>query len=447
MSSPNPRRTKLFISYSQESTAHRDRVFELKRRLMRDGIACVSDHSFAHKAPPQGWLAWMEDAISDADYVLVVCTETYRRRAERKEAPGKGLGVIRETAIINKEIYNQAGRNDRFIPVILDDEAKAHIPEWLSEWTHYHVETDEGYELLLRHLLDMPLYEEPELGEPPVLLPRVRVSESLPRKPEAAPPLIVTPVPEIVHRTIIRPWGLIEYLNNNVQLELRRIEAGTFMMGTEDRLIRLEENDNEKPQHLVTIAEPFYMGKYPVTQAQWQAVMHNNPSHFKGEPTLPVERVSWEDAAMFCEELSKHSSYDYRLPTEAEWEYACRACTTTRFCFGDNDEELAAFAWYIVNAPTETHPVGQKRANAWGLYDMHGNLWEWCQDVWHDNYKGAPPDGSAWLSGGESSSRVLRGGSWGDYPINCRSTNRNSNWPGARSYYFGLRVVARARTS
>lgn len=136
MASPNERRTKIFISYSQESQAHRDRVYQLKARLMRNGIQCVSDHSFAHKAPPQGWLAWMEAEIKEADYVLVICTETYRRRAERKEAPGKGLGVIRETTIINQEIYQQAGRNDRFIPVILDEAAKAHIPDWLREWTY-----------------------------------------------------------------------------------------------------------------------------------------------------------------------------------------------------------------------------------------------------------------------------------------------------------------------
>ncbi len=167
--------------------------------------------------------------------------------------------------------------------------------------------------------------------------------------------------------------------------------------------------NTEKPQHDV-IVPGFYIGKYQITQSQWEAAMGKNPSHFKGDPALPVENISWNDAKRFCEKLSRMTGMGYRLPSEAEWEYACRAGTT-----GDYAGDLDAMAWYSKNSGSETHPVGQKQSNAFGLYDMHGNVREWCEDVWCDNYKDAPTDGSAWLSNGNSIQRVVRGGSWGSY--------------------------------
>ena len=132
------------------------------------------------------------------------------------------------------------------------------------------------------------------------------------------------------------------------------------------------------------------MGKYPVTQKQWKKVMGNNPSNFKGEDR-PVESVSWEDVQEFVKKLNEKEGTDkYRLPSEAEWEYACRAGTQTRYSFGDDESKLNEYAWYDKNSGSETHPVGQKKPNSWDLYDMHGNVWEWVQDRWHDKYKGAP---------------------------------------------------------
>jgi formylglycine-generating enzyme required for sulfatase activity len=207
------------------------------------------------------------------------------------------------------------------------------------------------------------------------------------------------------------------------------VPAGSFKMGS--------DNGDEKPVHDVTISQAFYMGKYEVTQAQWQAVMGSNPSNFKGD-NLPVEQVSWDEAIAFIARLNaQKDGYIYRLPTEAEWEYACRAGTT-----GDFAGNLDAMAWYDKNSGGKTHDVGAKIPNAFGLFDMHGNVWEWCQDWYHASYIGAPGDGSAWLSGGEQKSRVLRGGSWSSYATYLRSAYRSRITPDYRGSTFGFRVVA-----
>jgi formylglycine-generating enzyme required for sulfatase activity len=180
------------------------------------------------------------------------------------------------------------------------------------------------------------------------------------------------------------------------------------------------------------------MGKYPVTQAQWQAVMDNNPSHFKGE-NHPVENVLWKNAVEFCQRLSDKTGKTYRLPSEAEWEYACRAGTTTPFYFGEtittdlvNDKDKYSYA----------SAVGRFPPNAFGLYDMHGNVWEWCADSWHENYEGAPADGSVWKEGGKKGYFVLRGGSWYDCAEWMRSSVRLD---GARASDRGNRGFRLAR--
>jgi formylglycine-generating enzyme required for sulfatase activity len=184
------------------------------------------------------------------------------------------------------------------------------------------------------------------------------------------------------------------------------------------------------------------MGRTEVTQGQWQAVMGNNPSGFKGQD-LPVEQVSWLNAQEFIRKLNQlNDGYVYRLPTEAEWEYACRAGST-----GDYAGDLDSMAWYDKNSDNQTHVVGTKQPNAFGLYDMHGNVSEWCEDYYHDRYTGAPSDGSAWLSGGEMKYRVLRGGSWYNGATNARSANRFKYGPDFRFNYVGFRVVAAVRTS
>ena len=222
-------------------------------------------------------------------------------------------------------------------------------------------------------------------------------------------------------------------LGNGVTLEVMCIPGGTFLMGSsENEEISL---NSEKPQHKVTVPE-FWMGKYPLTQAQYSAVTGKNPSHFKGDD-LPVEQVSWYDAVEFCKQLSRKTGKHYRLPSEAEWEYACRAGTNTCYFFGN---ELTGKQANFKGS--KTIPVGKYPANAFGLYDMHGNVWEWCQDYWHGNYDGAPTDGSAWIKDGYDEYRVMRGGSWAFNLVLCRSARRYDYRPGSCYDYIGFRVVS-----
>ena len=213
---------------------------------------------------------------------------------------------------------------------------------------------------------------------------------------------------------------------NSIGMEFVLIPAGTFQMGCSSEAE--ECGDDEKPRHSVTISKPFYLGKYEVTQAQWEAVMGNNPSVYKGAD-LPVSTVSWVDARMFVEKLNAKEGHNrYRLPTEAEWEYAARAGSATAYGFGDDPGQLGHYAWYADNADEEPHPVGRKRPNAWGLFDMHGNVYEWVQDYYGDYGPGAVtvPRGPEGV--GEQS--VRRGGSWNDPAEFCRSAFRSSKKPG-----------------
>jgi formylglycine-generating enzyme required for sulfatase activity len=220
-------------------------------------------------------------------------------------------------------------------------------------------------------------------------------------------------------------------------MEFVLIPAGEFEMGSpsdEEGML-----DREGSVHRVKIKKAFYMGRYEVTQKEWREVMGNNPSHFKGDD-LPVEQVSWNDVQEFIRKLNEKEGTDkYRLPSEAEWEYACRAGTTTRYSFGDSESKLGDYAWYDDNSGDETHPVGKKKPNPYGLYDMHGNVWEWVQDEWHSDYDGAPTDGSAWESG-DIANRVFRGGSWNFNAWSCRSANRYCYLPGFWYNYIGFRL-------
>ncbi|MCC5899873.1 MAG: formylglycine-generating enzyme family protein [Phormidium sp. BM_Day4_Bin.17] len=239
-------------------------------------------------------------------------------------------------------------------------------------------------------------------------------------------------------------------------LRMMSIPPGTFLMGSPED--EPERSTVEGPQHQVAVSG-FFMAKYPVTQAQWRAVaampqvekeLEPDPSSFKGD-NRPVESVSWYDAVEFCARLSVYTGREYRLPSEAEWEYACRAGTTTPFHFGEMI--TTEVANYDGSDTYNGGPKGDYReettsvnhfgiANAFGLSDMHGNVFEWCLDHWHKNYDKAPTDGSAWLSEDESSGRVLRGGSWLDNPRICRSAFRNNYYPRLDDYDYGFRLVS-----
>jgi formylglycine-generating enzyme required for sulfatase activity len=256
------------------------------------------------------------------------------------------------------------------------------------------------------------------------------------------------------HRTRKTVEFFVEDLGGGVTLEMVVIPGGTFMMGSPNH--ELDRYDDEGPQHSVTVSA-FGMGKFAVTQAQWRAVaalgkveidLDPDPVSFKG-PNRPVEQVSWNQAMEFCARLSQFTGREYRLPSEAEWEYACRGGTTTPFHCGETlTPDLANYdgTWAYGPGPTgiyrkETTPVGTLPANAFGLYDMHGNVWEWCLDHWHANYAGAPTDGSAWLSDEKGSSRLLRGGAWLNDPGYCRSAYRDDYNPDYADRDIGFRVV------
>jgi formylglycine-generating enzyme required for sulfatase activity len=226
---------------------------------------------------------------------------------------------------------------------------------------------------------------------------------------------------------------------NSIGMKLRLIPAGEFMMGSptteSDRI-------DTETQHRVSITKPFYLGVTEVTQEQYQKVMGKNPSQFK-RPQNPVEKVSWAEAVEFCGKLSampaeKTSGYVYRLPTEAEWEYACRSGTTTAYGFGDDASRLGDYGWFEGNSDSSTHPVGEKKPNAWGLYDMHGNVWEWCQDWYGDYPSGSATDPTGATSG---SIRAFRGGGWLFFARGCRSAYRIWCTPEYRSYGLGFRVL------
>jgi formylglycine-generating enzyme required for sulfatase activity len=270
----------------------------------------------------------------------------------------------------------------------------------------------------------------------PSLFQQILQFISPPQKQIVSPPtkkIISPPTKPIVGST------QNENLGNGVVLEMVALPGGKFLMGSPQG----EGYDSEKPEHQVTVL-PFYIGKYPVTQVQWERVavlpkvkidLNSKPSCFEGR-NLPVEKVSWFDAQEFCARLSKATGRIYRLPSEAEWEYGCRAGTTTPYYFGDN------ITTDLVNHNkeyTQTTDVGRFPPNSFGLHDMHGNLWEWCEDGWHENYINAPQNGTAWIAKGNE--RTLRGGAWSLNPQYCRSAYRNHGNADGRNYPYGFRVA------
>ncbi|OUL23672.1 bifunctional serine/threonine-protein kinase/formylglycine-generating enzyme family protein [Nostoc sp. 106C] len=284
----------------------------------------------------------------------------------------------------------------------------------------------------------------------------------LPISPPTRPQKAIKPLPSLqsfefdvvtvdtagreVNRDRLYSKYFTEELSKAIALEMVSIPGGTFLMGSP----KFEGDADERPQHKVTVA-PFFMGKFPVTQAQWKAVatlpkvkqpLNPNPSKNKG-PNRPVENVSWHEAVEFCLRLAEKTGRDYRLPSEAEWEYACRAGTKTSFHFGETiTPELVSCSGSDSKSRKETANVGSfEIANAFGLYDMHGLVWEWCADPWHNNYDGAPADASVWEDGGDMHRRVLRGGSWSFGAELCRSASRSWNESDGGLRICGFRVV------
>jgi len=237
-----------------------------------------------------------------------------------------------------------------------------------------------------------------------------------------------------VPKKIIDSLG-IDSLGMEIEMEFVYIISGTFIMGSPK-----DEPDHcdDETMHEVTLSKGFYMQTTQVTQKQWQAIMGNSRSQTRHNGNCPAEYVSWDDAQEFIRKLNeKEGTAKYRLPTEAEWEYAARAGSTTAYCFGNEEGRLKDHAWYDKNSDRKTHPVGQLKSNAYGLYDMHGNVWEWCQDLYGDYPSGTVTD----PVGYSGSDRVIRGGNWESIAQSCRSASRMSEDPEYRDKGYGFRLV------
>jgi len=248
---------------------------------------------------------------------------------------------------------------------------------------------------------------------------------------------------------------------NSTGVKFVLVPAGEFMMGSADNEVgRYKE---EGPQHKVKMPKAFYMSIHQTTQGQWKAAMGTTPwkdkRAAKDNPDHAANHMCWNDAVAFCAKLGAKDGRSYSLPTEAQWEYACRAGSTTRYCYGDDigEKKLGQYAWYHETAMARpdqryVHKVGVKKPNAWGIHDMHGNVWELCMDVTHKNFEGAPTDGSAWLKGGvalnkgEPPRRVLRGGGWRSTNRRVRTASRYAYPPALRSYYVGFRITCTVPT-
>jgi len=305
-----------------------------------------------------------------------------------------------------------------------------------------------------------PVVTQPQITSPVIPVPKTPANPAVTQPQITSPTPAVTPVPKVKkvatptkavvtqsqikpatsvskaktpsvskkHKSSVPPKPAVQsqagsrYTESLTGAEFVYIPPGEFMMGSPKG--EPGRGDDETLQR-VRLTRGFYMQTTPVTQEQWKKLMGNSPSYFKGA-TLPVENVSWNEAVEFCEKLSRNTGKKYRLPTEAEWEYACRAGRDTAYCFGKDSERLEKYAWFNKNSGGKTHPVAQLESNAWGLHDMHGNVWEWCH---------------------RGSGRVVRGGCWGDDARYCRSAIRGGHSPDYRSYDLGFRLVLPARSA
>jgi formylglycine-generating enzyme required for sulfatase activity len=519
----------VFISYSHDSRAHRDWVRQLAEQLRAKGVDVILDQWDLR--PGADVVRFMEQGIVAAERVLMVCTANYVAKAEERKG---GAGF--EGMIVTGQVA-QATETIKFVPIVRDN-PRARIPAFLGQRLWLDFRDDGRFDEILLELLhdlhEVPRYVKPPLGPNP-FAPTFRTptkapdpdpdqpaSTPLPPPPAATPPLrsLASTTAQLrqegsqwlLERQELTVKGFEQELGGGVSLLLVEIPAGRFLMGSPPG--EPGRDSDEGPQHEVELAS-FFMGQAPITQAQWRAVarwqppegrwwereLDPEPSRFQPESAAkqtryirlgtfallegeestdqrPVEQVSWGDAMEFCQRLNSRlgagAGRTYTLPSESQWEYACRAGTATPFAFGETlTAELANYdaSETYGNGPKgkvreQTTPVGMFPANAWGLHDMHGNVWEWCLDHWHENYEGAPEDGSAWCidesaldrgkgegmrrkgreSGGEGKEtgvgmRLLRGGSWYYPPGICRSAYRSHYAPHDANDLVGFRVV------
>jgi formylglycine-generating enzyme required for sulfatase activity len=375
------RKLKVFLCHS---SGDKPAMRELYQRLQADGFTPWLDEE--DLLPGHEWEKEIPQAIRAAEAIIVSLSP----------------GSITKEGYAQKEIVDaltvaeEKPEGTLFIfPLMLEE---CQIPLRLGRWHAGRLFAERGYERLVQALTLRATALGIGVAAPPQSAPTIR---------------------------------------NSIGMELILIPAGEFLMGAENRYA------DEKPVRRVQISQPFYLGKYPVTQAQWQTVMGDKPSRFTGDLNRPVDTVSWEETQTFLRKLSeREGGKPYRLPTEAEWEYAARAGTTTAYCFGDDTKLLGEYAWYDGNSGNTTHPVGQRKPNVWGLCDVHGNVWEWVHDWYAEDYYRQRPNPDRDPQGPDTGNfRVLRGGSWGDPVGGVHVAYRRGNVPGRRLVYIGFRCA------
>ncbi len=442
---------KIFISYRRKDTSYPTTMIYdfLEAKFGRENLFMDVD------TIPAGvdFRQYLHEAVRGCDVVLVVIGEEWLvdRQGRRRIEDAHDFVRIEIEAALQRDI--------RVIPILVGDAAMPgaeELPESIQDLAFRHaVQVRPGRDLrgdidrLIRELEGLPPPTPPRSvassaeapsPEPPGTPPVAEDwGEESPSKPAQPPRTIPGPPAKEVTpsgRPPLQPAG--EVITNSIGMKLVLIPAGEFLMGSPDS--DSAASKRERPQHRVRITRPFYLGVYPVTQEQYERVMGKNPSNFTGDLQRPVEQVSWEDATESCERLSKKEGKTYQLPTEAEWEYACRAGSTTKWCFGDSDSQLGEYAWHRGNSGGTTHPVGEKEPNAWGLYDMHGSVWEWCADWYKEDYYSASP--AIDPKGPDPAGlRVLRGGSWDAHPGCSPSANPSRISPRPRHYGAGVRLA------
>jgi formylglycine-generating enzyme required for sulfatase activity len=435
----------IFISYAREDL---ERVRPIVRLIEGAGWSVFWDRTI-----PAGmtWRQYIGKALDEAKCIVVVWSKS--------SVPSK---FVQEEA-------DDGSEREILIPVIIENvrpplgfRSIQHedLSEWKGEPNHRRakglIKSVEG----IAGKPEKPPFAPPEKPESkPEDSTSIRIEElkSSPRKHKTGFFSWVK-VAALSVATSILLIGIVIWMNkpkaftNSLGMEFVLIPPGSFAMGSQ---IKPEEAakkfggdigwyKNEHPAHPVKISKPFYLQKTEVTQGQWKSVMGQNPSfHSDCGDDCPVENVSWDEVQIFLEKLNNLEGLEgagrYRLPTEAEWEYACRAGTSTEFSFGDDVGQLYNYAWFIENSD-QINPVGTKKPNPWGIYDMHGNVWEWVEDNLHRNYNGAPDDGRAWV-GHPQADRVVRGGGWNYDARNCRSAARHYFAPDFNGSNYGFRIA------
>jgi formylglycine-generating enzyme required for sulfatase activity len=454
---PAPERRQVFISYTRVDREWVDRLQQMMKPLLRAGGQQMALWDDSQIPPGAKWRAAIETALAEAKVALLLVSDAFLASefVMNEEVPkllaaaeAEGVRVLWVSLSPCLVEHTVIGEYQAVLPLdhYLDELDKPQQQRALKTIAER-----------IREALVAP-GPEPKPDPDPVVEPEPP-PQSPPEPPGLAPHTFRLETARIlrvgntweVQRQPLQLEGALEDLGGGVSLPLVRIPAGEFVMGSPDA--EQGRSSDEGPQHRVRLRE-FWMGQTPITQAQWRAVMGTNPSEFKDQldsDQRPVERVNWREAMAFCRQLADRTGRDYTLPSEAQWEYACRAGTTSPFAFGGTiTPELANYDGNYTYAGSpkgvcceQTTAVGAFPANAWGLQDMHGNVWEWCLDHWHGSYASPPGDGSAWVDSEDKNNakRLLRGGSWLNLPRFCRSAYRPLSLPVDANDIVGFRVV------